>query len=59
MWQRPGLIFPKERIPLFGLYHFAGRYYNRADQFFFERRFGGFGSISYPLSVFSSSRSEH
>lgn len=36
----------------YGLYHFAGNYYNFADGFFFERRYGGFASISYPLSVF-------
>lgn len=36
----------------YGLYHFAGRYYNRAEGFFYERRYGGFGAISYPLSVF-------
>ena len=35
-----------------GAYHLAGRYYNRADGFFYERRYGGFGAISYPLSVF-------
>lgn len=35
-----------------GLYHFAGNYYNHADGTFFERRYGGFGAISYPLSVF-------
>jgi hypothetical protein len=36
----------------FGGYHFAGRYYNRAEGFFYERRWGGFAAISYPLSVF-------
>ena len=36
----------------FGVYHYAGNYYNRADGFFFERRYGGFASLSYPLSVF-------
>ncbi len=36
----------------YGLYHFAGRYYNRAEGFFYERRYGGFGAISYPISVF-------
>ncbi|MDZ7335347.1 MAG: hypothetical protein ONB32_09310 [candidate division KSB1 bacterium] len=35
-----------------GLYHFAGRYFNWYEGFFYERRYGGFGSISYPLSVF-------
>ncbi len=36
----------------FGAYHLAGRYYNRADGYFYERRYGGFGAVSYPLSVF-------
>lgn len=35
-----------------GAYHLAGRYYNRVDGFFYERRYGGFGAVSYPLSVF-------
>ena len=35
-----------------GLYHFAGRYFNWIDGFFYERRYGGFASVSYPLSVF-------
>ena len=35
-----------------GAYHFAGNYYNTAEGFFYERRYGGFASISYPLSVF-------
>ena len=35
-----------------GLYHFAGRYFNWYEGFFYERRYGGFGSVSYPLSVF-------
>ncbi len=35
-----------------GLYHFAGRYYNRYDYWFWERRYGGFGAISYPFSKF-------
>ncbi|MDZ7292465.1 MAG: hypothetical protein ONB44_20390 [candidate division KSB1 bacterium] len=35
-----------------GLYHFAGHYYNYAEGFFYERRYGGFGAISYPLNVF-------
>jgi hypothetical protein len=35
-----------------GLYHFAGRYFNWYEGFFYERRYGGFGSISYPLSAF-------
>lgn len=35
-----------------GAYHFAGHYYNYAEGFFYERRYGGFASISYPLSVF-------
>lgn len=36
----------------FGAYHFAGNYYNFADGFFYERRYGGFASVSYPLSIF-------
>ncbi|MDQ7065246.1 MAG: DPP IV N-terminal domain-containing protein [candidate division KSB1 bacterium] len=36
----------------FGLYHFAGNYFNFAEGIFFERRYGGFGSLSYPISVF-------
>ncbi len=35
-----------------GLYHFAGRYFNWYDGFFYERRYGGFASVSYPLSTF-------
>ena len=35
-----------------GAFHFAGRYYNPAEGFFYERRYGGFGAISYPLSTF-------
>lgn len=35
-----------------GLYHFAGRYFNWYEGFFYERLYGGYGSISYPLSVF-------
>ena len=35
-----------------GLYHFSGRYYNYAEGFFYERRYGGFGAISYPFSTF-------
>ncbi|OQX86401.1 hypothetical protein B6D60_06460 [candidate division KSB1 bacterium 4484_87] len=35
-----------------GLYHFAGRYFNWYDGFFYERWYGGFGSVSYPLSTF-------
>ncbi|KAA3662718.1 MAG: hypothetical protein DWQ10_01830 [Calditrichaeota bacterium] len=36
----------------YGLYHFAGNYYNRSESFYYERRYGGFASLSYPLSVF-------
>lgn len=36
-----------------GVYHFAGRFYNMYDYWFWERRVGGFGAISYPLSKFS------
>lgn len=36
-----------------GGYHFAGNYYNYAEGFFYERRYGGFASLSYPFSMFS------
>jgi len=36
----------------YGAYHLAGRYYNLAEGFFFERRLGGFGAVSYPISTF-------
>ncbi len=35
-----------------GAYHFAGRFYNLYDYWFWERRYGGFGALSYPLSRF-------
>ena len=35
-----------------GLYHFAGRFYNRHDYWYWERRYGGYGALSYPLSKF-------
>lgn len=35
-----------------GAYHFAGRYFNWYDDFFYERLYGGFSAISYPISVF-------
>jgi len=35
-----------------GLYHFAGRYFNYYDGFYYERFYGGFTSASYPLSTF-------
>ncbi|MBN2000667.1 PD40 domain-containing protein [candidate division KSB1 bacterium] len=35
-----------------GLYHLAGRFYNRYDMWFWERRYGGFGALSYPLTRF-------
>ena len=35
-----------------GLYHFAGRYYNLYDYYFWERRYGGFVALSYPFSTF-------
>ena len=35
-----------------GIYHFAGRFYNLYDYWFWERRYGGFGALSYPLSKF-------
>jgi len=36
-----------------GAYHFAGQYYTYAEGFFYERRYGGFVSASYPFSMFS------
>jgi len=36
----------------YGIYHFAGRHFNWYDDYFYERLYGGFCSISYPLSVF-------
>ena len=35
-----------------GIYHFAGRFYNLYDYWFWERRYGGFGALSYPFSTF-------
>jgi WD40 repeat protein len=35
-----------------GIYHLAGRFYNRYDLWFWERRYGGFGALSYPLTRF-------
>jgi Tol biopolymer transport system component len=37
---------------IYGLYHFAGRFYNYYDGFFYERRYGGFFGLSYPFSIF-------
>ncbi len=36
-----------------GAYHFAGQYYNYAEGFFYERRYGGFVAASYPFSSFN------
>jgi hypothetical protein len=38
----------------YGVYRFSGRRYDLTDpdEFFFERSFGGYGAISYPLSKF-------
>ncbi len=36
-----------------GGYHFAGHYYNRYDYWFWERRYGGYAALSYPLSKFT------
>ena len=36
----------------YGLFRFSGRFYNFKDGFFFEDRFGGFFSVSYPFSQF-------
>jgi Tol biopolymer transport system component len=35
-----------------GAYHFAGHFYNYYDAWFWERRYGGFGALSYPLTKF-------
>ena len=35
-----------------GAYHFAGRYYNFYDLWYWERRYGGYSAVSYPLSTF-------
>lgn len=35
-----------------GLFRLAGRYYNRYEGYFYESRYGGFGSVSYPLNKF-------
>jgi hypothetical protein len=35
-----------------GLYRLAGRYYNYYEGYFYENRYGGFGSVSYPLNKF-------
>jgi outer membrane protein assembly factor BamA len=38
----------------YGIYRFSGRRYDLTDpdQFFFERVFGGYATLSYPLSMF-------
>jgi len=36
----------------YGLYHFAGMFFNYYEGFFYERLYGGFVAISYPLSLF-------
>ena len=36
----------------FGIYHFAGHYFNWYDDYFYERMYGGFYAMSYPISVF-------
>jgi len=35
-----------------GIYRLAGLYYNGYEGYFYERRYGGFGSVSYPLNKF-------
>lgn len=37
----------------YGLFRFAGRYFNFKDGFFYEDRVGGFFTISYPFSQFN------
>lgn len=44
-----------QRTPFaYGIYHYSGRRYDLLDpdQYFFERAFGGYFAISYPLSKF-------
>ncbi len=36
----------------YGLFRFSGRYFNFKDGFFYEDRWGGFFSLSYPFSQF-------
>jgi outer membrane protein assembly factor BamA len=36
----------------YGIFRFAGRYFNYQDLFFYEERYGGFFALSYPLSHF-------
>lgn len=35
-----------------GLYRLAGNYYNEYEGYYYERRYGGYFSVSYPLNVF-------
>ncbi len=35
-----------------GLYRLAGRYYNRYEGYFYENRYGGYASVSYPFNTF-------
>lgn len=35
-----------------GLYRLAGHYYNRYEGYFYENRYGGYGTVSYPLNMF-------
>jgi hypothetical protein len=37
----------------YGIYRFAGYYYNPQDAYYYEERAGGFLTISYPLSHFT------
>ncbi len=37
----------------YGLFRFAGRYYNYKDGFYYEDRAGGFFTLSYPFSQFN------
>ncbi len=37
----------------YGLFRFAGRYYNYKDGFYYEDRVGGFFTISYPFTQFN------
>lgn len=37
----------------YGGFHLAGQFFNFDDGFFYERRFGGFFGVSYPISTFN------
>ena len=35
-----------------GLYRFSGMYFNYYEGYYYEKRYGGFGALSYPLNKF-------